>query len=111
MDAIMIMFLMYLIQWLKSKEYDDVEKQDQKRVTASDFTVRILSLPSEYKDVEVFSKELRKHFEKTVVIKGTKDEDTGKKSEDKNARVVDINFGFDDQSVLRARTKRGRVRV
>lgn len=109
-DATMVLILMYLIYWLKNKEYDDVERQDQKRVTAADFTIRIMSLPSSYKDVEIFSKELRKHFEKTVIIKGEKDKDTGKMSEDKNARVIDINFGFDDQSVLRARRKRGQVK-
>jgi hypothetical protein len=108
-DAFMVAVLMYLIYWLKQKESDDVEKQDQQRVTAADFTMRILWLPHEYKDVEIFAKELKKHFEKTVIVKGEKDLDTKKKCEDKPVKVIDINFGFDDQSVLRAKKKRGKI--
>jgi hypothetical protein len=97
LDAFMIAVLMLLIDWVKRRELDEVEEHDASRCTAADFTVRILELPVGYSDsdVDALRKELTDHLEKTVLATLP-----GKHHEAPvPSRVVDINFGYDDQSV------------
>jgi hypothetical protein len=102
LDAFMIAVLMVLIDWVKRRELDEVEEQDASRCTAADFTVRIVELPAGYGDVDVLRKELTNHFEDSVhaTLPGQHHELPAP------SKVVDINFGFDDQSVQKVETLR-----
>ena len=105
LDAFMVAVLIYLINWIKAIELHEVDSHDDAHVTASDFTLRVLDIPSEYTDADEdeLKMGLKEHFERTVVLK---DHDGGA---DKPVKVCDINFGFDDHEVLRAKQKRGVV--
>jgi len=97
LDAFMIAVLMLLIDWIKRRELDEVEEHDASRCTAADFTVQILELPVGYSDsdVDALRKELTNHLEQTVLISLPGNHHEAPVP----SRVVDINFGFDDQSV------------
>lgn len=59
---------MYLVFWLQDRELASVEMQDAAQVTAADFTVRIIKLPSAYNKAtsDALREELKQHFEKAL---------------------------------------------
>jgi hypothetical protein len=108
LDACLTLALFVVVLWLKHKEVTAITDQDRERCRADDYTVRVYKLPKlkegRAPDLDALRASLHNHFETFAnslppLVPG--------RPVDAPIRVVDINFGLNNQRTIKLMKLRG----